>query len=110
MKCLRQIWHEIKTATAIFPATFLFSLFFKRETSDILLCSNTCQNEYYRQPLEPRGFVPCVLMKNDHFQVMENHPLLWKLLSLTYSEFLNVAIIRSRTGITNIINTVFIIF
>lgn len=48
-------------------------------------------------------------MKNDHFQVMESHPFLWKLLSLAYSEFLNVAIISSRTGITNIINTVVII-
>lgn len=55
------------------------------------------------------GFVPCVLMKNDHFQVMESHPFLWKLLSLEYSEFLNVAIISSRTGITNNINTVVII-
>lgn len=52
VKRVRQIQHEIKTVSAIFPnPPLLIFLFLKRETSDVLICSIKCQNEYYLQPL-----------------------------------------------------------
>lgn len=74
----RKFGMKLKPSVQYLPTFLLIFLVLKKETSDVLICSIKCQNEYYLQPLSPQWICTMSLKEKWSFSTWMETKHFWK--------------------------------